>query len=253
MKRRSQFVTLKNCTYQVNRAKLFHKNGEHNKAIEIYSTILQDLNPTEEQSYDILCNRSTAFFEVGQFQESLSDANTAIKVSPHKIKAYYRAATALIHLKSLKEAFTCLLEALQLQPEHPQLRALLDKLAKQMNQQFLLARSEEAYTNAQEWNTQQQQELIIQLEAEKQTDIDVEVEEVSGEGRKRSSQINVQQVLFEDWQILGVSKGGKSKDQIRKAFLQKSLILHPDKGGSEIEFQRLLESYHRLLSTFSTL
>jgi molecular chaperone DnaJ len=47
------------------------------------------------------------------------------------------------------------------------------------------------------------------------------------------------------YDILGVSKDA-SKDEIKKAFRDKSKLTHPDKGGNEEEFKRINEAYNTL-------
>ena len=47
------------------------------------------------------------------------------------------------------------------------------------------------------------------------------------------------------YDILGVSKEA-SKDEIKKAFREKSKLTHPDKGGNEEDFKKINEAYNTL-------
>jgi len=47
------------------------------------------------------------------------------------------------------------------------------------------------------------------------------------------------------YDILGVNKEA-SKDEIKKAFREKSKLTHPDKGGNEEEFKKINEAYNTL-------
>ena len=44
------------------------------------------------------------------------------------------------------------------------------------------------------------------------------------------------------YQVLGVTENA-TKDEIKKAFKEKSKITHPDKGGSEEEFKKINNAY----------
>lgn len=48
-------------------------------------------------------------------------------------------------------------------------------------------------------------------------------------------------------EILGTEKGA-SKEEIKKAFKRKAMILHPDRGGDKVKFQELTDAYEELLN-----
>jgi hypothetical protein len=49
------------------------------------------------------------------------------------------------------------------------------------------------------------------------------------------------------WEILGIPAGSK-EEAIKKAYREKGMILHPDKGGSNDQFNELKEAYEQALN-----
>jgi len=76
------------------------KNGEYEKAIELYSEAIK-LNPDEPTFYT---NRSIAHFKTEGYGYALEDANKSISLNRNFFKGYYRRAATNMALGKFKEA-----------------------------------------------------------------------------------------------------------------------------------------------------
>ena len=59
-----------------------------------------------------------------------------------------------------------------------------------------------------------------------------------------------QQTKLNPYKILGVSKNYDEKS-LKKAYLKKAMVTHPDRGGSQLEFQQVSIAYTVLLKKLS--
>ena len=74
--------------------------GDYGGAARFYTEALEWL-PDESTLY---CNRSAAFFQLGEMKKALRDAFKAAKISPRYLKAHYRCALAQSELGNHKKA-----------------------------------------------------------------------------------------------------------------------------------------------------
>ncbi|QDZ20846.1 WD40 repeat domain-containing protein [Chloropicon primus] len=76
--------------------------GRYGDAVKHYTEAL-NWTPNESTLY---CNRSAAWFEMGEIDKALRDATRAASISPRYVKARYRCALAYSALKRHKEAIS---------------------------------------------------------------------------------------------------------------------------------------------------
>jgi tetratricopeptide (TPR) repeat protein len=84
-------------------ANIAFAENDFTKAEELYTELLEKF--TDRERAIILTNRSITRFTMNKFQESLEDADAAIAIDKHWMKAYYRKALALEKLGKPKDCF----------------------------------------------------------------------------------------------------------------------------------------------------
>lgn len=88
------------------------KNGNYSMAIRKYDQALHMLGclmqwvPCSRDIAVLLCNRSTALYNLGKWREAVSSACRSLDWDPEYVKAYYRAGHSLIMLKDSYEAIS---------------------------------------------------------------------------------------------------------------------------------------------------
>ncbi|KAL0207489.1 hypothetical protein P9112_012117 [Eukaryota sp. TZLM1-RC] len=73
-------------------------------------------------------NASACFYNLGKFEEALSEANKAISIDNTYFKGYYRKGSALVKLERPAEAREALNKALELSPDYEPASSLLNSL-----------------------------------------------------------------------------------------------------------------------------
>jgi len=86
-----------------NRAKLFHKDGNWDKAEKIYIDIIKK-NPQENEALHYL---GVLFFNKGNFLKALSYINRSIQLKDNNAKFYLNKANVLYKLKKYNDAVAC--------------------------------------------------------------------------------------------------------------------------------------------------
>ena len=93
-----------------------YTNSQFAEADEIYTDLLMRF--PDRDRVIVLTNRSATRLSLGRLQESLDDANEAIKLDKKWVKAYYRKATALEKLGMFKDSYDAWAEcAIHCDPE----------------------------------------------------------------------------------------------------------------------------------------
>jgi len=85
------------------------------EAAEVYSQAIAK-DPVDHLLYG---NRSAAYHAIGRFDEALSDANMAVRISPRWLKGYHRQGAALASLGRERAAATAYGEAMRVERPAP--------------------------------------------------------------------------------------------------------------------------------------
>ena len=85
----------------------FMKSQSMPEAIKHYTYSIIS-NPKEPTTY---CNRSLAYFKIGEYQKGILDSTRAINLKNDYIKAFYRRAQSYIELKKYRLAFDDLISS----------------------------------------------------------------------------------------------------------------------------------------------
>ena len=86
----------------------FFKNNKFNEAMEKYTQAI-DLKVETKNNAIYYSNRAFVNLKLENYGSTIQDANTAIKIDPNFIKAYYRRASAYCFLRKYEEALKDLL------------------------------------------------------------------------------------------------------------------------------------------------
>ena len=105
---------------------MFLRDKKRAEAIAAYSKAIE-LVPTEAVYWS---NRSVAYFQSGQAENALSDAEESIRLRPDWGKAYSRKANALQLLHRHEEAMDVCRIGLEKEPGYPLLINVLEKSCK---------------------------------------------------------------------------------------------------------------------------
>lgn len=97
---------------QKDSANKYFKEGDYDKAIKIYSEILD----SDPKNHVILSNRSAAYIKLEKWNEALKDAVTSTKIKPDWGKAWGRLGAALYGQDKLDEALVAYNKANELEP-----------------------------------------------------------------------------------------------------------------------------------------
>eukprot|EP01038_Epipyxis_sp_PR26KG_P010236 gene10236-13769_t len=100
------------------------KGQQYSIAIQLFSRAIT-LNPTESKYF---VNRSLCYASILDWNQSLYDAEQAIKLSPKYTKAYYRACLSLFELNNFKKARNLILVALKECGECKELKLLEEEI-----------------------------------------------------------------------------------------------------------------------------
>lgn len=95
-----------------NQANQYFKDSEYQKAIEIYTQLLEE----NENNEAILSNRSASYIKLEQFDLALNDAAKATKLKPDWGKAWGRLGAALYGLGRIDESLVAFSKANELEP-----------------------------------------------------------------------------------------------------------------------------------------
>lgn len=109
----------------------FFKQGEFEKAIELFTTALSLHSEEDKLASVIHCNRSMCYAHLQNFVLSLADAKRAVTFDSTYKKAHYRLIKSLIELNRLREARQYLLVAIKDAGDAKEMKALeveLDQL-----------------------------------------------------------------------------------------------------------------------------
>ena len=71
--------------------------------------------------------RATLYWEMGRFQESISDARRAVALNPNHFGAWQGMGLCQVHLGNLDEACRCIRKALKIVPHDQPLQSFLDR------------------------------------------------------------------------------------------------------------------------------
>jgi stress-induced-phosphoprotein 1 len=104
------------------------KIGDNKSACEYYTQGLE----IEPENFTILSNRAAAYLALGNFQKSLEDGETLLKIQPKWSKSYLRHGTALKFLKRFEEAAESFSKGLEIEPENAQLIKLYGEVEKEL-------------------------------------------------------------------------------------------------------------------------
>eukprot|EP00210_Caulerpa_lentillifera_P006726 g6428.t1 len=118
----------------------FYKSGDYTSTIAAYEKLfkrVREHNLTHEQLHICYGNRSAAYFQLGLYQEALTDADKSKtlaefsiqrtgKFCPSYVKAYVRKGLALLALGCAHEASAVFNEGLEVDPKNVELRIGLE-------------------------------------------------------------------------------------------------------------------------------
>lgn len=98
-------------------------NKDYEKAIELYTQAI------EKDSNDVsfFSNRSGAYFNLGKFDQALSDAEIILSKDPKFSKGYQRKGLALEKLQKYEEAAEAFNEGLKIDPTNKELQQGKDR------------------------------------------------------------------------------------------------------------------------------
>jgi tetratricopeptide (TPR) repeat protein len=100
-----------------------------------------------EQNHTLFGNRSGAYLKLGQNEEALADANSAIALKPSWLKPYHRKACALQALERYAEAVEAYEKAVLLDPKAPS----FGKLLKAARNQLKVSRTRSPVRDLEHW------------------------------------------------------------------------------------------------------
>jgi tetratricopeptide (TPR) repeat protein len=83
-----------------NKGNDFFKNQDFNSAVECFTKAIE----LDSSNHIFFSNRSGAYANLGQYEQSLEDANTALKISPSHTNSISRKGHALLNLGKIEES-----------------------------------------------------------------------------------------------------------------------------------------------------
>ncbi|KAM7430664.1 Tetratricopeptide repeat protein 4 [Porites harrisoni] len=83
-----------------------YKKSNFNNAIYFYTEGIKVNCKDEELNGKLYSNRAAAHFNLGNYAETLNDAKIAVDLQPSFLKAFWRGASACVHLERFDEAIT---------------------------------------------------------------------------------------------------------------------------------------------------
>eukprot|EP01133_Synstelium_polycarpum_P008988 gene8988-10543_t len=114
-----------------NKANDYYGKSKFKEAIECYTNAIQIDRPT----HILYSNRSIAHFKLGQFQQSLVDAEESLKLQPDWIKSHLRKGAALESLGRLEESMVAYQTGLKFDTKQPELLKSLEQLQLKITKQ----------------------------------------------------------------------------------------------------------------------
>ncbi len=89
-----------NSVSQYNRGTTYLAEGQYDKAIACFDTIIKQ----EGEFPEAYCNRGTAHYEARRYDKAIRDFNQAIELNPEFSEAYYNRAMVYYHKRNYDPA-----------------------------------------------------------------------------------------------------------------------------------------------------
>ncbi len=100
------------------------QESNYNDAIQAYTEAIK-LDPNHHVYHS---NRSAAYFSIGDYEKSVSDAAECVSLAPTWSKGYNRLATSLLKLDRTEEASKISLKGLEIDPSNTNLSQTLNRI-----------------------------------------------------------------------------------------------------------------------------
>ena len=94
----------------------YYQSKEYNKAIESYSTAIQNAESEDVNLPMLYSNRCACYMSLNQYTTALDDATSCIQLKPTWSKAYSRQGNCLFRLNRVQDAISAFEKALQYEP-----------------------------------------------------------------------------------------------------------------------------------------
>ncbi len=114
----------------------FFKAGQVKDALEMYTTVLERISPTEmKERATLFCNRAACLQKLFRWEQVIADCSCAIEIDPTYAKAFFRRSVALEAVGRWAHSLADLENAIRLEPSlyqaHQERRARLVERARE--------------------------------------------------------------------------------------------------------------------------
>ncbi|CAG8718335.1 7626_t:CDS:2, partial [Acaulospora colombiana] len=106
------------------------KQKRYRDALGFYNQALEAKPTDTALNESLLLNRAACNLELKNYGSVLRDTSKVLTTNANNLKAFYRAASALIALERAVEAIDCCKRALQIDPENSGIKSVLEKAEK---------------------------------------------------------------------------------------------------------------------------
>ncbi|KAL9653195.1 hypothetical protein ABK040_009501 [Willaertia magna] len=107
------------------------QKGDFQQAVDYYELALKQ-NDSDSIKHILYSNKSQAYYNMQDYERSITEAENCIKANEHFTKAYYRKAMALYALDRKKEAEKVLSDAVTKDPDNQEIVKLLNTIRQQL-------------------------------------------------------------------------------------------------------------------------